>query len=134
MAKHHNWTTGPNQKSVDVTTDRMATAFIDRCAHLTPVAEAELDNLLVAEVAQRNVPDPDDATMVCEPDPEVIKAMAASLEPDWRDAEPGPEAYEYDGCPHGFPGPRHLDPEPETEYDQEARNNDMLKARAAFES
>lgn len=98
MTKHYNWTTGPNHKYVDEETNRVATAFIDQCTHLTPEKTAELDNLLAEADLRRNVPKSDDATTVCEPDPEVIKAAEALSEPDWMNAEPDDDAYEHDNA------------------------------------
>jgi len=93
MAKHHNWVTGPNHKVVDLVADRMAVDFICGCNHLTPAAEAELDNLF-AEM-NRNTPETE-AVMVCEPNLEVLAALETP-EDDWMESiEPPAEAFEYE--------------------------------------
>ncbi len=112
MAKRHNWVTGPNHKVVDRKANRIATAFIDSCGHLTPAKQAELDALL-AEIA---VPERL-ADGVCEPDQDVLDAMEAAPE---LELEPPPEAYEYDNNA--------------SETDETDPEMEILKARSAFEA
>lgn len=95
MAKHHNWVTGPNHKVVDRVANRMTADFIGSCNHLTPAAEAQLDNLFAA--MNRNAPEKDADNMVCEPDPEVLATLETPDDDDWLDnLEPPPEAFEYE--------------------------------------
>lgn len=118
MAKRHNWVTGPNHKVVDREADRLAQGFICGCNHLTPAAEAELDELF-AEM-NRNAPEANEQT-VCEPDKDVLDAMENPVE---LELEPPTEAYEYDR--------RTLNRMKETH--QAERNDMILEARAAFEA
>lgn len=91
MAKMHNWTTGPNNKIVDRGIDRAAVSFICSCNHLTPAEDARMDNLLASMTTET----PKDQT-VCEPNADILAALEAPSEPDWRNEEPPLEAFEYD--------------------------------------
>lgn len=92
MAKTHNWTT--SGKTVNSEAHRLTLDFLNGCNHLTPAAEAELDNLL-AEL-ERNHPD-EGPGVICEPDAEIVEMMEKGPDPDWWEtAEPPAEAYEYE--------------------------------------
>ena len=95
MAKHHNWVTGPKHKVVDIVANRMAVNFICGCNHLTPAAEAQLDNLFAA--MNRNAPEKDADNMVCESDPEFLATLETPDDDYWMDdLEPPAEAFEYE--------------------------------------
>ena len=82
MAKH-NWTT--NDTTVDRDIERATLAEICSCNHMTPATVAKMDGRLGLGSAKSNV----------QPDPEVIDALNEN-QGDWRDEEPGPEAFEHD--------------------------------------
>ena len=69
MTKTYNIVTGLKYKHVEPVANRMAADFIGGCNHLTPAKEAELDNLFLA-LPETN------ADTVCEPDLEVLEALA----------------------------------------------------------
>lgn len=94
MPKPYN--TPTSTKTVDVEMTRAMQASICACNHLTPAAEAQMDNCIFGprpiptreQTIEQNSPGYVDPTPIVEDDDPDF--------PDWEVGKPGPEAYKYD--------------------------------------